>query len=418
MTKFTPTADDARTSLVLYPLTLVDEGDQVVIGRPDIDSFAVFPPDAAAVVRRLRAGEDLDSVATWYQDTYGEPADIEDFVATLYDLGFVRADGAETTELPAPPPVRWRRTGATVLSWPALTLYALAVGAATVLMMVVPALRPGPAAVYFSKSLLVVMGVTTVAQLAGIAWHEGFHVLAGRRIGLPSKLSVGRRLYFIVFQTTLAGLMGVPARKRILPFCAGLIADALLVSLLIGVAEAGRLAGWPSWSSRVAVGLAYVTILRMLWQALIVMETDMYHVLASALRCPDLHGMTRTYLRNRMARARGRQGPDIGDESTWSARDRKVVRRYAPFVVIGSAALIVLAAVSVIPVLSGLALRVYHGITTGSLTSPWFWDSLLAGIAVLAPFAIAWIIAIRDRKRHQESRASSAISTSTSTSTS
>jgi hypothetical protein len=411
MTDITPTADDARTRLALYPLTLVDEGDQVVIGRPDIDSFAVFPPDAAAVVRRLRAGEDLGSVATWYEDTYGEPADIHDFVATLYDLGFVRADGTETAELPAPP-VRWRRTGATVLSWPALTLYALAVGAATVLMVAVPALRPGPAAVYFSRSLLVVMSVTTVAQLAGVAWHESFHVLAGRRIGIPSKLSIGRRLYFIVFQTTLSGLMGVPARKRILPFCAGLIADALLVSLLIGVAEAGRLAGWPSWPTRVAVGLAYVTILRMLWQALIVMETDVYHVLASALRCPDLHGMTRTYLRNRISRARGRLGPDIGDESAWSARDRRVVRRYAPFVVIGSAALIALAVVSVAPVLSGLALRVYHGITTGSFTSPWFWDSLLAGIAVLAPFAIAGIVAIRDRKRHQQSRASSATSIS------
>jgi hypothetical protein len=411
MTDATPTAGDARTRLALYPLTLVDEGDQVVIGRPDIDSFAVFPPDAAAVLRRLRAGEDLSSVASWYQDTYGEPADIEDFVATLHDLGFVRASGTEA-ELPAPPPVRWRRAGAAAFSWPALTLYGMAVGAAIVLMAVVPALRPGPAAVYFSRSLLVVMSVTTVAQLVGVAWHEGFHVLAGRRIGLPSKLSVGRRLYFIVFQTTLSGLMGVPARKRILPFCAGLIADALLVSLLTGVAEAGRLAGWPSWSTRVATGLVYLTILRMLWQALIFMETDMYHMLASALRCPDLHGMTRTYLRNRVARARGRQRQGIGDESAWSARDLRVVRRYAPFVVIGSAALVGLTVVSVVPVLSGLALRVYHGIATGSLASPWFWDSLVAGLVILSQFGFAAIVAIRDRRRQQQSRASSATSSS------
>jgi hypothetical protein len=50
MTDFTPTADDARTRLALYPLTFVDEGDQVVIGRTDTDSFAVFPPHAAAAL--------------------------------------------------------------------------------------------------------------------------------------------------------------------------------------------------------------------------------------------------------------------------------------------------------------------------------------------------------------------------------
>jgi len=64
--------DDAR--LDLYPLTYVDEGDQVVIGRPDDDSFAVFPADAAAVVRRLEMGADIASVAAWYQAMYGEPA--------------------------------------------------------------------------------------------------------------------------------------------------------------------------------------------------------------------------------------------------------------------------------------------------------------------------------------------------------
>jgi hypothetical protein len=397
----------AAGPLLLYPLTFVDEGSQVVIGRPDIDSFAVFPPDAAAVLRRFQAGDDPAAVAAWYQDAYGEPADLGDFVQTLRELDFIRPDGRDDAHPAAAPPVRWRRPATVLLSVPALSLYGLAVVAAGYLMWTVPALRPLPSAVFFSRSLLVVMFVTMLAQSAGIALHEGFHVLAGRRLGLPSRLSIGRRLYFLVFQTTLVGLLGVPSRKRILPFCAGLIADAVLVSALTGTAEAARLAGWPPWAGRVSVGLAYVTVLRMIWQALIFMETDLYHVLASALRCPDLHSMTRTYLRNRWARLR-RQPRQASDTTGWSARDLRIVRGYAPFVVAGSGVMIAVASVAILPVLAGLAVRVYRGLAEGSMGSPWFWDSAVSGAAVVSQFAIVGALALRDRARRRAALRTSA----------
>jgi hypothetical protein len=386
----------------MYPLSFVDEGGQVVIGRPEIDSFAVFPPPAAAVLRHLERGESLAQVSAWYQAEYGEPADLADFVATLRELDFIRPGAAGTEPTMTERPVRWRRLGAATFCPAALAFYAAAVGAAIYLMAAVPVLRPGPSKVFFSRSIIAVLAVTFTAQLAGIAWHEGFHVLAGRRLGLPSKLSISSRLYYIVFQTTLVGLMGVPGRRRILPFCAGLIADALYVSVLIGLAEAGREAGWAPWLGRTAVGLAYLTMLRMLWQFMLFMETDMCHVLASALRCPDLHGMTRQYLRNRYASLRGRREL-AGDESGWSARDMAIARRYAPFVLAGSGLLLVSGAIGTIPVLAGLLVRVYHGLLSRSFASPWFWDSTVAGLAVVAQFAVvAWL---RIRSKRTRSRA-------------
>lgn len=407
MTDLTPGPGAVPGPVALYPLTFVDEGSQVIIGRPEIDSFAVFPSDAAAVVRHFQAGHDLADVAAWYQETYREPADLSDFVQTLQELGFVRPNGSDDAQSTPAPPVRWRLLAVGLLSAPALGLYALVAGAAIYLMWKVPALRPLPSAVFFSKSLLVIMFATTLAQLAGIALHEGFHVLAGRRLGLPSHLSVGRRLYFLVFQTTLAGLLSVPARKRILPFCAGLIADAMLVSALTGVAETAHLAEWPPWTGRVAVGLSYVTVLRMLWQAMIFMETDLYHVLASALRCPDLHGMTRTYLHNRWERLR-RQPGHVSEISGWTARDTRIVHLYAPFVVAGSAVMISLGAITTIPVMAGLAMRVYRGIAHGSIGSPWFWDSALSGILVASPFLVVGALTFRDRARRRDTARESA----------
>jgi hypothetical protein len=397
MTRPAQPGHPGQPALALYPLSFVEEGDQVIIGRPDIDSFAVFPADAAAVVQRLRGGSEPAAVAAWYEATYGETADIDDFIETLRDLGFIRPDDDVPAEIPAPPAVRWSRAGIVMLSAPALTLYALAAGFAVYLMIVIPALRPGPSKVFFSKSLLVILSVAAVVQFAGIAWHEGFHVLAGRRLGLASKLSVGRRLHFVVFQTTLTGLMGVPSRKRILPFCAGLIADVLFISVLTGLAEVSRQYGGPDWIVRVAVAMVYLTMLRMIWQAMIFMETDLYHVFASALRCPDLYRMTRSYLLDRLARLRGR--PAAAGEPGWSARDLRIVRRYAPFVVTGSTAIIGLAAAATLPVLAGLAIRVYHGVITGRLASAWFWDALVTAMAILSQFAVVAAIAIRDKRR-------------------
>lgn len=385
-------------AIALYPLSFVQEGDQVIIGRPDIDSFAVFPADAAAVVQRLSAGTDPASAAIWYQDTYGEPADIDDFIETLRELGFIRAGAADPAEVPAQAPVRWQRLGAALFSAPALVLYGAAVVAACALMLRVPALRPAPSKVFFTRSLIVITLTTTAAQLAGILWHEWFHILAGRGLGLPSKLSVGRRLNFVVIQTTMTGLMGVPSRKRIVPFLAGLIADALQISLLTALAEAFRLAHGPVLGSQIAVSLVYVTILRMLWQALILMETDLYHVFASAVRCPDLHQMTRTYLWSHLARLRGRPARDFTGDG-WASRDLKAVRWYAPFVVVGSLAVLGLVAAGSIPVLAGFATHVYHGVVTRDFASSRFWDSLVTGAAFTAQFALLAVVAIRDRRR-------------------
>lgn len=392
--------------IALHPLTFVDEGDQTVIGRPDIDSFAVFPEDAAAVVWHLQSGATVDEVGDWYLRTYGEPADIEDLVATLLDLEFVRdpaSDGPNTAGPAdaAPKPVRWTGLGKALFAPPAWALYALVVAAAVSLLVRTPELRPTPSKTFFSTSLVLVQLTLFAVDVVGITVHEGFHVLAGRRLGLPSRLSIGRRLYFIVAQTTLTGLMGVPRGKRILPFCAGLVADSLFFSALVGTAEADRvLHGTLTVLGRAAIAIAYVTLLRMAWQCMVFMETDLYHVLTTALRCPDLHRLSRTYLRNRLWRSL-RRPERLADESGWTPHDLKTARRYAPFMVVGSAVLIAYALCGAFPVLIGFLTRAYQGMTTGQVSSPHFWDSMVAGATLLGQLAALIVIKIRSRIRRK-----------------
>jgi len=130
--------------------------------------------------------------------------------------------------------------------------------------------------VFFSPSFVVVQVVLALAQLPAVLWHEWFHVLAARRLGLPSRLGIGRRLYFVVFETELNGLLGVPRRHRYLPLLAGMLADVLIFSGLT-LAAAVDLNDGLSWVGRLCLALAYTVLLRLAWQFYVFLRTDLYY---------------------------------------------------------------------------------------------------------------------------------------------
>jgi hypothetical protein len=393
------------TYVRLHRLSFVDEGGEVVIGRLEIESYAVFPADAASVVRKLDEGASTRQAAAWYEQTYGEVADIDDLVGMLYELEFVRLDAEAGNGDPAP--LRWTLLARALFSAPAWIGYALLVGAGIALMVRTPDLRPSVSHIFFSSSLAVVTLTLAFAQFAGIALHEGYHVLAGRRLGLPARLSIGRRLYFVVVQTTLTGLMSVPRRKRILPFCAGLLADALYVSLLVCIAALDqRLGGSLDVVGRLALALAYSTLLRVLWQFMVFMETDLYHVIATALYCPDLHRMTRKYIGAQTRRVLRRSRSEVSEEAALSARDRVIVRWYAPVVFFGGLIAVASMCIGTIPIVYGLLHRVYLAVVGGSPMDARFWDGTVVGVATTAQLAMALVMFIRSRGRAESARRS------------
>ncbi|MBC3839695.1 hypothetical protein GXW82_04040 [Streptacidiphilus sp. 4-A2] len=381
--------DSARISL--YPLSFVSEGDEVVVGRAETESYAVFPADAARVVQQLRDGASVGQAAAWYAEEYGETADVADLVETLRELGFVReeaAPGDQSAGVPAAPApaardaTRFRPLARLMFSPGAWVLYGAVIGLCCYVLVRDPWLRPLPSRIVFDHSLLMLFLVWCCRQVVGIAWHESFHVMAARRLGVPARLSVGRRLYFLVFQTTLTGLMGVPRGKRVLPFCAGLLADALFGSVLTGVAWAchGH-GGAASAVSGAAATAVYLTALRMSWQFLVFMETDLYYVLVHLLRMPDLHGLSRTYLRNRWWLVR--RPARVVDQSGLGAREQTIVRRYAPVVLVCGIAMTAMMLTFAVPAVGALFHTFSTGISSWSVTDPHWWDSFLALLLVL-----------------------------------
>ena len=314
----------------LHKLTMVTEGDEVVIGRPDLGSYAVFPADGAEALRLLDAGMTMSAVAAWYQQTCGTPLDVDDFLAALDDLGFLRGDGEDE---PAEAPVRWQRLGRWTFSRPALACYAALTAAAIVAMARAPYLRPTYHHIFFTQYLSLISITLTAAMIPTVLLHESFHALAGRRLGLPSTLTIGRRFYYLVAETRLDSLFSVPRRKRYLPFLAGLIADVVLTSALTLIAAFLHDQGLPAWCAGACLAVAFTCVLRMIWQFMFYLQTDLYFVISHALRCPDLHSATRFYIKTQVRRLLHR-APPRGD-TDWADRDRAIARWYAPLLIIG-----------------------------------------------------------------------------------
>lgn len=380
----------SATRLELHPLTFVEERDGIMVGRSDTVSYALLPADGVALLRQLAGGMPVPDAADWYRTTFGEPVDMADFVATLYELKFVKVDGEELAESPK---VRFQALGRAAFSPMAWVCYLGTVVSCLLVMTAYPQLRPHPESIFFSPSFVVIQVVLALLQLPAILWHEWFHVLAARRLGLPSRLSVSRRLYFFVFETEVNGLLGVPRGHRYLPFLAGMLADVLLLSGLT-VAAAVDLTDGLSWLGRLCLAVAYTVLLRLAWQFYVFLRTDLYYVCTTALGCTNLHEVTSAYLRDRFDWLPGVR-PSRVDEASWSPRDKQIAPWFALLTVAGVGFLLATALFMITPVLLEFAIRLGSTLALGTTAGVPFWDSAVSLLIVALELVVLPLLAGR-----------------------
>ncbi|MFI6873501.1 hypothetical protein ACIBL6_08685 [Streptomyces sp. NPDC050400] len=384
------------TTVRLHRLTMVAEDDGVMIGRPETGSYAVFPEEGAQALRMFADGLPAAEVADWYERVCGAPLDMDDFLETLSELGFLRTDGAQ----PDAPTVRWQGLGRLLFGVPAWLAYGVVVAGAVTVMVRDPGLRPSYHQVFFTHYLSLIPITIFALAIPCIVIHEGFHALAGRRLGLPSTLGIGRRLYYLVAETRLDSLLSVDRRKRFLPFCAGMVADVVLLCGLTLTSLALDGHGIPSWIHKLCLAVAFTCVLRLIWQFLFYLETDIYYVVSTAARCTDLQNATRFRIRSGVRRTL-RLAPPVPD-TEWSERDRAVARWYAPLLIAGygfSLASLVWAGLpTALHFWSTIAGRL-----SGADTS--FWELVdAAGFIALSALQIGLLVHVTLRDRRARSR--------------
>ena len=210
----------------LHPLTYLEEGDDVTVGRADIDSYGVFPRDGAELVRRLEQGSSPSQAASGTRNSTARRSTSPSSSRCSRTSICSFAHGEEVALGPGRP-VAAPRVGPVLAGgvgrvrrrswWRRLSPWCAD-----------HSLVPRYQHLFFTRSSLTILTLGIVlGQVPWMLLHEAFHALAGRRLGLNSKLSIGRRFYYVVFVTSLDGLVAVPRRKRYLPMLAGMVLDVL-----------------------------------------------------------------------------------------------------------------------------------------------------------------------------------------------
>ncbi|MFF3754887.1 hypothetical protein ACFYYH_31325 [Streptomyces sp. NPDC002018] len=407
--EYGPGEVDLDLPVTVHPLVYLDEGETTTLGRPDIDAYVILPSDGAELVRRLAAGDTPREAARWYETTYGEEADVAGLVAELGEMGLMRlpagGPGEPGRDGPGPAagaradegPVRWQRFGKAVFSPPAAAVYALLFAAAVTAAVLRTDLAPHYRHIFFSEYYTVVELGLFVGQVPLMLVHEAAHALAGRRLGLRTRLSIGRRLYFVVLETSMDGLVVVERGKRYLPMLAGLGADAVIWAALVLVAAGTRESdGSFSALGRVCLALAFSTVLRMVWQMYFYLRTDVYYLVTTVLGCTDLHGTSVQVMKNRYHRLRGR-AERLVDESVFSPADRKAAQWYSWLMVIGYAVMLTSLVVAGLP----LAYQFLTGVLgrlTGDAAPAELADSATLVALNVIQFGIVGVLAVRARR--------------------
>ena len=295
----------------VIPLSVQREGEDYCVGNADIDAFYQFPEEGVRIIERLRAGLTASQIkAELAAAADAETVDVDDFVASLRDIGFiypegererfhdaVAATGADDRRLRFSAPTRLARA---LFSPPTLAVYLAILGLAAHAALVDPRLRLNLDAFYLERHLTLTLVLLLVLYGVTASLHELGHMLAAARHGVPSRLGLGNRLWSLVAEADLTGILALPRRQRYLPLSAGMLVDLLSISLITLLLQWLLRQGHDGFTIQLLQALVLQIVISITWQFNVFLKTDVYYVVCTHFGHPDLDREARIYLRDRL----------------------------------------------------------------------------------------------------------------------
>ncbi|MFI0451157.1 hypothetical protein [Actinomadura sp. 6N118] len=384
----------------LRPLSLVDEGEDVLVGDPETGTFVAMPKVGAVVIAALQRGATPEEAGREAAAFAGEPVDMADFVATLRELGFVEeeqaAPGADTVS-PATPAAAARRDRLALgvvrvlFGRTAWVVYAACALLNVGLLVGVPSLRPDPAEDAFvfadiGRSILFLYPFTLVVMAA----HEIWHWLAARAVGVPARFGVDRRMVFMVFETDLSQLWAVPRRRRFGPLLAGMALDSVVLTCLLTVRLVAD-SDLPPVVGSLAAAWSFVLVSQLLWQCMLFLRTDLYAVFITAARCRNLWRVKTLLLRRAFGRLSATETEEL---DTADPRDVQVGLWFRWLWLAGFAAVVAWVFSFVLPTVPPVMEWTADGISAPPLDGT-FWYTLVCAAFFFGPWLVVLALTIR-----------------------
>jgi putative peptide zinc metalloprotease protein len=338
---------------------------------------------------------------------------MDEFLDYLASKGFLRKAGAgesrpdpgEAPAAPQPGEVRGPETryhfanipesfARKLFGPPALALYAGVVALALLAIWRDPSLVPGRDALYFTGNRIFKVLGFAVFVYGTLFIHEMAHLLAARAVGVKSRMGISHRLWFLVAETDLTGLWGVPRRQRYLPLLAGSLSDVVSLStlfLLFGLQKRGLLAIHPDILDVLRAG-CFMYFIRLVWQTYFYVRTDYYYVITTFFGCKNLLKDTEAFLKDKA----GRWLPFVKrvDLSHIPAEEMRIVRIYSVIWLVGRCIAFSMLVFVSIPVLSKYVVELSRTLISTRVIVE-FVDALVTLLVLVVPLAAGFVLWIR-----------------------
>ena len=404
---YQPLAMYPRTTVVTFhPFSRRQDGEEVIIGRPETGIFLAIPSDAAEVLDSLAEGKSIGEAAEIYRQKQGEIPDMDDLLSLLESHGIIRrtaqgaaGSAADLAISQSPPKMKYHFSNfpsawaQRIFSRPVITGCGLIIVLAVIATVRHPALLVGPRDLYFTDHRTLSWALLAIATYAAVFAHELAHLVAARALEINSRISIGHRLWYLVAETDLTGLWSVPKQKRYLPLVAGMLLDAVSAAglVLLLLANQGKWVILPIMGTRLLRAMLFTYLARIAWQGFLFVRTDFYYVLANFFNCKNLLGDTEAYLRNQLARPFPRVRKV--DQSAIPQWESRVIRVYAWLWVAGRIAALSTLAVITTPLAIRYARDLASAFRTGySANASGFVDTVVVASCFFIPLTLGFML--------------------------
>jgi len=342
--------------VVFHQLVSVKDGERYIVGRPDTRTFVELPEVGVQTINLLQNGLSVKEVQEDLKKKLGKEFDVKSFVDELVSLGFIKKiEGQVVEEVHGKKREFLRNVKAEhvrfLFSKPLLWGFlAPIIMIGLSIMILNPYCWPKPQDFLFHERLSIVLLIGLGLGLALSSLHELAHLFSAKSLGVQGSISISNRLFYVVFETDLTNIWVVPRRRRFLVYAAGMIFDLFVISsltILTWLYDIGVLGGG-GILYKLAKATIYLEILKVLFQLMFFMRTDIYFLFADFFKCKNLYGDTVSYITNALSRLlRGRIRRR--DMSFIPENEMKVIRKYSIFFLTGTLITIFLFVFQIVP---------------------------------------------------------------------
>ena len=304
---------DAQTYTVI-PLSVQKDEDSYLVGDAETGEFYQFPEVGVRILDMFRSGESAPAIRAHLAAEGGEKFDVEGFVEQLMAIGFVHTVGHQPPAHIASRDSRRifsvdARAACAVFAWPMLCCYFAIMAYALGCAIVDPRLRINPNAFYVDTNRTPLLLLILILSFVEVCLHETGHMLAAARHGIRSRYGISNRLWMVVAESDLTGILALPKAQRYFPMLAGLLVDLVSAALLTLMLQALLRGGADGFTIQLVQAVILQIFIGVTWQFNIFVKTDIYFVLCNYFSYPDLDRDARHYLRGLLYQAtRGRLG--------------------------------------------------------------------------------------------------------------